>query len=66
MAALPQSAAGVPVPGGDPTTEELAQITTLDHTLEWLGAFHLSVELKRMLGGASPRLRDVVYVPQNV
>lgn len=64
MALLPQTAAGVPFPGVDPTLQELAEIQTIDHVLLWLGSPHLLQPLSSALG-ATPMLRDVVFVPQS-
>jgi hypothetical protein len=63
---LPQTDAGIPAPGIDPTTEELAGINTLAQIFDWLGtAEPARVALCAALGGGTPRLRDVVYIKGN-
>ena len=63
---LPQTDAGIPAPGIDPTTEELAGINTLAQIFDWLGtAEPARLALCASLGGGTPRLRDVVYIKGN-
>ena len=53
----------LPAPGIDPTTEELAGISTLAQIFAWLGTAEPARQaLCASLGGGSPRLRDVVYI----
>jgi hypothetical protein len=60
---LPQTNAGVPAPGIDPTTEELALITTLGGAFDWLGTGQATRTATCVaLGADAPRLRDIVYI----
>ena len=60
---LPQTAAGVPAPGIDPTVEELDAITSVQEVFDWLGsAKALGDALVAAMGGGRPRLRDLVYI----
>ena len=60
---LPQTLAGVPAPGIDPTIEELSAITTLDNIFEWLGTLSaVRAVLVASLGAGTPKLRDVAYI----
>ena len=60
---LPQTLAGVPAPGIDPTIEELSAITTLDNIFEWLGTLSaVRAALVASLGAGTPKLRDVAYI----
>ena len=60
---LPQTAAGQPAAGIDPTFDELASIANLEGVFEWLGASTgVRAALVEALGGGTPRLRDIVYI----
>jgi hypothetical protein len=60
---LPQTDAGVPAPGIDPTIAELAAISSLAEVFNWLGtAEPARTALCESLGGGTPRLRDLVYI----
>ena len=60
---LPQTLAGVPAAGIDPTIDELASIGDLAGVFAWLGASEgLREALGRALGGGTPKLRDIVYI----
>jgi len=61
---LPQTAPGVGADGPDPTPDELRQITTFDHALDWVGFSQATRGmLVAALGGETIRLRDIVYGP---
>ena len=60
---LPQTNAGVPAPGIDPTVEELAAFTGLPGIFDWLGISAATrTSLVAALGGGQPQMRDVVYI----
>ena len=64
MADLPQTLPGVPAPSIDPTVEDLGKITTIDNAFQWLNtgeAARLAL-LGEIGGGATPALRDIVYI----
>ncbi len=64
---LPQTDAGIPAPGIDPTTEELAGINTLAQIFDWLGTAELArVAVCASLGGGTPRLREVFYIKATI
>ena len=61
---LPQTEPGVGAEGLDPTPDELSQIATFDHALDWVGLSQgTRGALVAALGGGTIRLRDIVYVP---
>ena len=61
---LPQTEPGVGAEGLDPTPDELSQIATFDHALDWVGLSQATRgALVAALGGGTIRLRDIVYVP---
>ena len=67
--ALPQTEAGTPAPGVDPTLEELGAITTSDGIWDWLGADQaLRTAVATALGSSTTniKLRDLVYIKQTV
>ena len=60
---LPQSAAGIPVPGIDPTSDELGRIDNIDGVATWLGmAAPARAGLVAAMGGGTPLLRDMVFI----
>jgi hypothetical protein len=60
---LPQTNAGIPAPGIDPTVEELAAFTGLSGIFDWLGiAAATRTSLLAAMGGGQPQMRDVVYI----
>ena len=62
---LPQSDAGVPVAGIDPTMDEMGSLNSVQDIAKWLGAQHpLLQALADGLGTPTPKLRDLVYIKQ--
>ena len=60
---LPQTNAGVPASGIDPTVEERAAFTGLAGIFDWLGISAATrTSLVAALGGGQPQMRDVVYI----
>ena len=60
---LPQTNAGVPAVGIDPTVEELAAINDLGGIYTWLGMQEAPRNaLLAVLGGGNPQLRDIVFI----
>ena len=60
---LPQTEAGVPAPGIDPTVAELGDLNNVAGVTDWLGtAPPARAALVVALGGGEPRLRDLVYI----
>ena len=60
---LPQTAAGIPAPGVDPSPDDLDAITNFAGIFAWLGSSaELIAAFKVSLGPGEHRLRDLVYV----
>ena len=61
---LPQTLPGAPAAGIDPTSDELAGMSSLDHVFDWLGSDQvLRTAVVAALGGGTLKMRDVVYIP---
>jgi hypothetical protein len=62
---LPQTDAGVPAAGIDPSLEELAAIITIADIFDWLGtAEPTRAAFIAAMGGGQLKLRDLVFVKQ--
>ena len=65
-ASLPLGEDGVPVPGIDPTNEELALVVDLPTALAWAGiGDELLASLEQALGGPLALLRNIVLIDRN-
>ena len=62
MAGLPQTAAGTPSPGVDPTAQEIEGFSTVADIMAWLGIAAPVKEALALELGAEPKIRDVVYI----
>jgi hypothetical protein len=60
---LPQTEAGIPSAGIDPTVAELEAIKSVNDVFDWLGTAQPARDaLAVSLGGGTQRLRDIVYI----